>query len=180
MRLELATFISLLAFAVSTASLTISLLGYLRDRSKVRVWSTVSWQSNGPDPDTPLMHVRIANIGRRPVVILNLVKWAKGAKWWRPINSPTLDSPIITTLEQLDEYKRKSLAHLLATKLAEGEVLEMEFRPDDCHEFLALHEDPPLEATSLQIEDVAGRVYPVKGSEEHIQIMLNAWKKCNF
>ena len=108
-------------------------------------------------------------------MILNLVKRAGKSKWWRPIQSPAVDGEVLTTVEQLEELKRKSLAHLVAAKLAEGEVLEVEFRPEDCDEFIALHEDPPIEATSLQIEDVTGRLYSVKDSKKNLAVLIKAW-----
>ncbi len=108
-------------------------------------------------------------------MVLNLVKRAGKSKWWRPIQPPTVDGEVLNTVEQLEELKRKSLAHLVAAKLAEGEVLEVEFRPEDCDEFIALHEDPPIEAISLQIEDVTGRLYSVKDSKKNLAVLIKAW-----
>ena len=111
MTIELPIAVSLMAFAVSVASLAISLFGYSRDRSKLRAWSTIVWQSNGPEPQTPIMHIRVANIGRRPVMVLNLVKRSGRSKWWRGIQQPGLDGEVISTVEQLERLKQKSLAH---------------------------------------------------------------------
>ena len=172
---ELPVAISLLAFAVSVASLTISLLAYLRDRSKLHVWSTIGWQFNGPEPQTPVMRIRIANIGRRPVLVLNLIKKAGKAKWWRSIQQPDLGGKVISTVEQIRELKEKWLAHHVAVKLGEGEILELSFQPEDCHEFIGTHEDPPVQATSLQVEDVSGRLYSVRDSTKNLAVLMQAW-----
>ncbi|MDN0085312.1 hypothetical protein QU487_21665 [Crenobacter sp. SG2305] len=167
--------ISLLAFTVSVASLTISLLNYLRDRSKLKVWSEICWQHNGPEPEIPHLHIRIANMGRRPTVVLNLVKRDGKAKWWRPIPPPILDEAI-TGVAQFDDLRRKSLAHLVSAKLAEGEILEIVFRPEDCHEFVSVREDAIFEAKTLQVEDAFGKLYSVKNSEKNILLLMKAWQ----
>ncbi len=173
--IEVPVAISLLAFAVSVASLTISFFAYLRDRSKLRVWSTIGWQFNNPELRTPVMHIRIANIGRRPILVLNLVKCAGTSKWWRSIQQPELDGTVINTIEQSQEIRKKWLAHRVAVKLGEGEILELSFHPEDGDEFIGTHEDSPIQATRLEIEDVSGRRYPVKDSEKNIPILLEAW-----
>lgn len=172
---EVPVAISLLAFAVSVASLTISLFAYLRDRSKLRVWSTIGWQFNGPEPQTPVMHIRIANVGRRAVLVLNLVKSAGKSKWWRSIQQPDFGRKVISTAEQIQELKEKWLAHHVAVKLGEGEILELSFQPEDCHEFIGTHKAPPIWATSLQIEDVSGRLYSVRDSAKNLAILVQAW-----
>lgn len=175
MTIELPVAIALMAFAVSVASLAISLFGYLRDRSKLRAWSTLVWQHNGPEPETPLMHIRIANIGRRSVLVLNLVKRAGKSRWWRPIQQPDFEGEVICMVEKIQELKKKSLAHHVAVKLGEGEILELVFSPENCSEFIATYEDPPVVATHLEIEDVSGRVYSVKDSEKNLVALLKAW-----
>lgn len=168
------TVISFLALAVSAVSLTVSLLGYLRDRSKLRVWSTVSWQWNGPESDTPVLHIQIANLGRRPAVILNLVKRAGKTKWWRSVQRPELPGQETLSVKQLIELKRSSLAHLVSLKLNEGEIFELAFTPEDFHEFIATHDTPIVEATLLEIEDVFGKMYPVKDSTKNLAKFLKA------
>ena len=58
---------SLLGMLLGTAGLTVSILNYLRDRSKVRV--TLQW--NMVDTHTKQVHglVRVTNVGRRVVYV---------------------------------------------------------------------------------------------------------------
>lgn len=174
---ELPTLIALMAFAVSALSLTVSSLGYLRDRSKLRVSSNMTWLFNGPELDTPVLKIQIANLGRRPVVILNLVKRAGKLKWWRSIKRHELPDQDIA--KQIEEIHRQSLAQMISIKLNEGEILELAFLPDDCPEFIATHEDPIVEAASLEIEDASGRLYPVKDSQKNLATLLKAWNAKN-
>lgn len=139
------------------------------------MWSMIGWLANGPEPQTPVMHIRIANVGRRPVLVLNLVKRAGKTKWWRSIQQPNLGGEVISTVEQIQELKEKWLAHHVAVKLGEGEILELSFQPEDCHEFIGTHEDPPVQATSLQIEDVSGRLYSVRDSTKNLAVLIKAW-----
>jgi hypothetical protein len=176
MNIETPVAISLLAFAVSIASLTVSLFSYLRDRSKLRVWSNIVWQFNGSEPETPVMHVFIANTGRRPVVILNFVKRAGRRKWWRTIQRPMLDVDVINSIEQIQELKKKSLAQHAAIKLGEGEIFELTFHSDNLQEFIATHDDDPIEATNIQIEDVTGKLYSVKDAKKNL---VSLYKACN-
>lgn len=175
---ELPTVIALMAFAVSALSLTVSSLSYLRDRSKLRVSSNMTWRSNGPESDTPILKIQIANLGRRPVVLLNLVKRAGKLKWWRSIKRHE-PSDQDTFEKQIEEIHRHSLAQMISIKLSEGEILELAFLPDDCPEFIATHEDPIVEATSLEIEDASGRFYPVKDSQKNLATLLKAWSAKN-
>ena len=171
MALEASVVISLLAFAVSVSSFAVSLLAYFRDRSKVRTWSEIIWDTSGIKHRTPFLHVYVVNEGRRPVVMLNLLKRHGASKWWAPIKQPNLSEDIFEAIKQL----KKSPAQDVAVRLAEGEILEIVFDPDDCPEFIADHEDPPVEATELQIQDVTGKIYPVKNSASGLKTLFEAW-----
>jgi hypothetical protein len=108
-------------------------------------------------------------------MILNLVKRSGRSKWWQGIQQAGLDGEVISTVEQIERIKQKSLAHHVAVKLSEGEILEFTFRPDDCDEFIATHEELPVAAKELQIEDVSGKLYPVKGSRNDLVTLIKAW-----
>jgi len=173
--LETAIVISTLALLVAAASFAVALLNYLRDRSKLQASSTIMWENQaGPSP-TPAMFIRITNLGRRPVMILNLVKHAGKEKWWRTLQTPQLDGEL--TQERLQEFQSKLLAHRVAVKLAEGETLELVFRPtdEDCAEFIFTHGAEALQAEELYVEDVSGKTYAVAGSQKGLATLLRAW-----
>jgi hypothetical protein len=166
--------VAVVALLLSASSLAVSVLTYRRDRSKVRAWSKILWHENGPEPSTPVMQVRIMNVGRRPIALMHLVKKAGRNAWSRTLMRPQLNAK--DTFEVIQELERTSLAHIAAIKLAEGEVFEHAFRPEDCDEFIASHLERPTYADILLIEDVAGKRYPVQNSAEHLKEMLAAWK----
>jgi hypothetical protein len=165
----------MLAFGVSVSSLTISILSFARDRSRIRAWSEILWQRVGEE-EIPQMRVYISNSGRRSIHILNLVKISGKSKWWRSINSPEVEGGLITSIEQIEEIKEKWLAHNVSVKLGEGEIIELSFKPSDSHEFWSLHEESPMLATKLYIEDVLKRKYPVRGASKCIDTLSKAWK----
>lgn len=61
---RIAIAISVLAIVISLGSLTVSLLAFLRDRTRVRVTSTFY-----PEPGHAQIRLSIVNVGRRPVVL---------------------------------------------------------------------------------------------------------------
>jgi hypothetical protein len=166
--------VAVVALLLSASSLAVSILTYRRDRSKVRAWSMIVWRENGPEPSTPVMQVRIMNVGRRPIALMHLVKKAGRDTWSRTLMRPQLNAK--DAFEAIRELERTSLAHIAAIKLAEGEVFEIAFRPEDCDEFIAVHLERPAYANTLLIEDVVGSRYPVQNSAEHLKEMIAAWK----
>lgn len=137
------------------------------------------WENQGAESPTPAMFVRITNVGRRPVMILNLVKCAGKEKWWRALQAPQVEGEL--TNERFQEFQSKLLAHHAAVKLAEGETLELVFRPNDndCAEFIFTHGEEPAEAQELYVEDVSGNAYVIKGSQEGLSTLLKAWGHMN-
>jgi hypothetical protein len=162
------------ALLLSAFSFAVSILTYRRDRSKVHAWSKIEWRENGPEPSTPVMRVRIMNVGRRPIALMHLVKKAGRNIWSRTLMRPQLDAK--DGFEVVRELERTSLAHIAAIKLAEGEVFEIAFRPEDCEEFVATHLENPAYADTLLIEDVMVNRYPVQGAAEHLKKMMGHWK----
>ena len=108
--------------------------------------------------------------------MLSLVKRAGRAKWWRPIQNSAFNGKVIDSPERIEKVRDGALAHRAAIKLAEREIVELILRPKDGSEFIATHEDPPVQAKYLQVEDVTGRLYTIKNSKKNIPILLKAWK----
>src|SRR5216683_2763332 len=117
--------------------------------------------------ETPVLHVRIQNKGRRPILILNLIMRAGRAKWSRYLNQPIMDMPNVRDGQTLiQEIARRHVAQAVAVKLAEDEVFELAFHPEDCRdEFIGTQWDPPAIAEKLLVEDVTGHCYSVRGSK---------------
>src|SRR6478752_7834524 len=67
---NLTTIVAVIALLFSFSGLTVSILAYRRDRSRVRAWSSVEWVPNGPETSTVRLRIRIANGGRRPVALM--------------------------------------------------------------------------------------------------------------
>ena len=165
---------ALVALLFSASSLAVSVLNYRRDRSKVRAWSTLEW-IGGLDQSGPVLRVRIVNEGRRPVALMSLVKKKGQAIWWRSLIRPKLSTT--DAFKAIVEIERSRLAHVAALKLGEGEAFELEFRPGDSDEFLALHLEVPEYAEMLLIEDVAGKRYPVLNSAKDLKEALTEWRR---
>lgn len=167
--------ISVIALSVSVCSFVIVLLAYRRDRTNVHAWSTISWWADRSDTGMPIMYVRIVNVGRRPVSMLNLVKVSPDATWSRSLwRAESGGKPKVVDVETAVDYmQRRSVAHSAAITLGEGAVYELMFRPDDVDEFIDDHEYEVRVAISLLIEDVTGKRYPVKNSVKNLQQLLD-------
>lgn len=125
----------------------------------------------------PVMHVRVANVGRRPIYILNLVMTTGRSRWWQPLQQlPIEGSARADPVKLIEEIRRRSVAHVAALKLVEGDMYERLFRPEDCPDFINTHEDPVIEAQRLLVEDVTGICYAVKKSEKHLKQLFAAWR----
>ena len=135
------------------------------------------WHEERPGLSVPIMHVRIANVGRRPIFILNLVMRAGRANWSQPLQRPDVEESVRTDPSKyMQEIRRKSVAHVAAIKLIEGEIYELLFRPEDCPDFINTHEDPLIYAQRLLVEDVTGTCYAVMKSEKHLKQLFAAWR----
>jgi hypothetical protein len=121
------------------------------------------------------MHIKVANTGRRPILILSLVKTAGKIKWYRTLHNPMTDKKVLITNNNLEEFMDGNLAHNAAKKLHEGEVIEYVFLPEDCDEFMHTHINPPIQAKRLQIEDITGKLHNIKNSSTAIQELMKAW-----
>ena len=167
----------ILAAVLSVASLVISLLNYLRDRPRVKAWAEIGWHRRGPTPESemPCMRIRIANLGRRPILLLNLRMKNANGHWSRTLKAPMTSSaeplPVDDAFRLLDQHV---LAQNSAVKLAEGDVLDLPFWPDDATDFVDIHSDEPKAAIALYIEDGAGRCHRVKRDTRSLTTLFAA------
>lgn len=174
---QLPVVISIVALLVSACGFTVAVLAYRRDNSKIRAWSTLIWHQEGPELSVPVVHVCIANVGRRPIFVLNLVMKRGGSRWSQPLQHPVVDeSARSDPWKYIQEVRRKSVAHAAALKLIEGEIYELLFRPEDRPDFINTHEDPVIFAQRLLVEDVTGACYAVTESEKHLKRLFAAWR----
>lgn len=175
---QLPIIISIVALLVSACGFTVAVLAYRRDNSKIRAWSTLVWHEEGPELSVPVMHVRAANVGRRPIFVLNLVMRSGRSNWSQPLQHPVVDESARTdALKYIQEIRRKSVAHVAAVKLIEGDVYELLLRPEDCPDFINTHEEPVAYAQRLLVEDVTGTCYAVTKSDEHLKQLFAAWRR---
>lgn len=91
--------------------------------SELRAWSTIHWHQVGTKLETPVMHFRIANKGRRPILILNLIMRTGRAKWSRHLNQPIMEMPNARDGRTLiQEIERGHVAQAVAVELAKASV----------------------------------------------------------
>lgn len=173
---QLPVYVSILALVVSVSSLILAALAYRRDRSNVRAWSNIVWQQMGPEPNetSPMMHVRIVNLGRRPVLVLDLVMKNGRLTWRRSLKEPDFGKKVIGVSDVVEMFHNKSAAHEVAVKLNEGEAFELVFREEDKYDFILTSVDPIVFAEQLFIEDVSGARSPVESSKGHLRVMRSA------
>jgi hypothetical protein len=163
-------YLSVFALVVAVGSFVVSILNYRRDSGKVLAWSTILHERSGSTPEstTLVMRIRILNKGRRPVSILNLVMVADDVRWFTSFKRPDFGKKEISAEEYFQEIYQRSAAHLLAIRLNEGEAFEVTYRPEDEYEFLHVREDDALLAKELLVEDLSGKIYPVRDSAKHL------------
>jgi hypothetical protein len=165
----------LLAIVLSVASFVLSVLNYLRDRPSVKVWSQIEYHARGstPDAQTPALRIRVANLGRRPAVLLNLVSRSGGMCWSQRLTNPNTGkaSPLSVeeTVRLIDKH---SLAQNSAVRLLEGDVLDLVFWPDDCTDFMHWETEPARTAEKLFIEDCTGKRHRVKGDAKNLAVFF--------
>jgi hypothetical protein len=163
------------AIILSVASLTLSLLSYLRDRPGLRVSSEIFYYRRGPaaDSQTPALRIRAANHGRRPAVLTSLVSRAGRLTWWQPLTEPKSPIPPPQTIsEAIEAADEHFLAQNSAVRLTEGEVLDLLFWPDDAYRFVHLATDPAVTANRLYIEDSAGKTYRVRNDAKNLDVLF--------
>lgn len=176
----MADFIPTTALVLSVAGLGLSILNYLRDRSKIEVWSDVLYHRKGDTPDslTPMLRIRVANLGRRPAVILNLVKESGTQRWSQPLKEPNFpEDKSLNIAEVTKLLENHSLAQNSAIRLMEGDVVDFCFWPEDCPRFIATHVDDEEmpHADKLFVEDCAGDLHKVRDSDKNLKTLFGAW-----
>lgn len=173
--------LSIAALVISIASFILSILAHRRDSGKVHAWSTILWEEVGKldenseerKLDIHIMKIRIRNGGRRPVSVLNLVMESEdGSKWFRSFQRPKFDKESISIDEFVQEVHQRSAAHLLAVRLDEDQAFEAIYRSEENFSFLSLRHEPPAWAKRLYVEDLSGKLYPVKDSVNNLDIFL--------
>ncbi|TBU76191.1 hypothetical protein [Phytopseudomonas daroniae] len=172
MSFDTGIFIALLALLVSCVSMGVSLYNVVRDRARIKAYSSIYYDhSRSLEPD-PSLRIRVVNVGRRPVMLAYLVKSSREGEWastLRPIQPPEESGG------QLGVWIDKAmLAQHSALRLAEGEVFEMLIHREDYGFHLCnCSGDSVLEAEKLYVEDVQGRRYFVKGSRKNIARLIS-------
>lgn len=169
--------IALAALLLSTIGLTVSLFTYFRDRPRVRAWAEVIWHHRGEHQDdlVPMLRVRIVNLGRRPIALLNLALWGQGQRWSHFLKEPELPDQQLPHREITRFFDRYALAQNSAIRLPEGDILDLTFWPDDCPTFIFTHHDPMAEAERIYVEDCAGTRYRVKNDTDGLRKLFEAW-----
>jgi hypothetical protein len=165
-------FISCTALIISIISLTFTIYNILRDRGKVTAWAEIFYDSSkDPDKPPPALRVRVVNSGRRPIVILHIVKEAKTGTWFSSIVDPVL--PIDENGNLLRPPKVKDfVAQNSCLTLREGEVFEIIINYDEHLGELVNFDGENVHFTKkLYIEDVLKNRYYVKKSFENIKIL---------
>lgn len=170
-------FIPLIALVLSIIGLTVSILGYFRDRPRVRAWAEIVWHGGGKDPDgsVPMLRIRIVNLGRRPIALLNLALRGKGQRWSLFLKEPEFPDQQLTLDEVVKLFDRHSLAQNSAIRLPEGDILDLAFWPDDCPKFVFTHFEPMAEAERMYVEDCAGARYRVRNDTASLRKLFEAW-----
>lgn len=172
------SFTPVLALILSVMGLTISLLNYLRDQARPRAWCEVVYHHKGPRPDSviPSMRIRIANLGRRPAVLLMLELRGNRRTWYRPLKDPDLPSTsndnFHKVIEALEEH---ALAQNSALRLLEGDVVDLMFWPDDCPDFILTVDGSCATADKIYVQDCRGRRSRVLGDQKALRVMFEAW-----
>jgi hypothetical protein len=163
--------ISSIALVVSTINLVFTIYNIFRDRGKVTAWAEISYDtSKDPDNPPPALRVRVVNSGRRPIVILYIVKEAKTRIWFSSIVDPVL--PIDENGKLLRFPKNKDfVAQNSCLTLREGEVFEWIIDYEEHLGELIFDDGNFHFAKKLYIEDVLKNRYYVKKSFENIKIL---------
>lgn len=166
------------AISVSLVSLAISFLGFFRDRARLNAWAEIVHVHGGPGPDDfyPVLRIRVANLGRRPIVLVQLGFQGKSGRWFEPINqdSPTKgpDEPWALFLERIATLE---LAQTSAVRLNEADVVDVVLRPEDGSRLILTAIDPIEEARRVFFMDAAGRRYRVRNDAVCIEQLLSAF-----
>lgn len=169
--------IPLVALLLSIVGLTISILAYHRDRPKVRAWAEIIWHQRGPQPDSsvPMLRIRIVNLGRRPIALLELGLRGKTQLWSTSLKEPEFPDQQLSPGEIGTIFDRHSLAQNSVVRLPEGDILDLVFWPEDCPFFIFTHSGPIVEAERIYVEDCAGARYRVKNDTKSLRQLFDAW-----
>lgn len=164
------------AFALSLVSITLSIASFARDRAKLIARTEVRWSAEGPDGEFthPTMIVRLVNLGRRPIVLVDFEAKSNTRSWtWRISGSGGFEQ------EAGLSHEHRHLAQHAAIRLAEGDVAEVIFARSDATSFIWHHEEPVEYATRLFVVGCSGHRYEVKGSGKALKTLLNSWDKAH-
>lgn len=132
---------------------------------------------------TACMYLRIANHGRRPAVLLDLVMVEGRTRWSRRRWSTKLTEPKMPgkRVRSIDEAVRAHESHYLAqnsaVRLAEGEVLDLRFWPNDFTRFIQTNFEPIATANRLYVTDFSGRKIRVTGDQSCLEKLYEAWRQ---
>lgn len=186
--MDISNIIAISALLISLITLIFTIFNFLRDRSKVRVWSELYYTpaSNSTDLDklVPNLKIRIVNAGRRPIVISALIQVSLNFEYRSTsIIPPNLPHDGLGTLLNIPSIEDFSVQNT-SLVLDEGKAFEIFIRYDDWMHYL-INEDYDRngyyeEVEKLYIEDVFKNKFYVKNSKENIEKFWNDFnnKEC--
>lgn len=166
------------AITISLVSLAISFFGFFRDRAQLNAWAEIIWVQRGPSIEGayPMLRIRVANLGRRPSVVLKLALHGASGRWFESVDRSSLikraDESMFAFLERI---ATPELAQSTAVRLAEADVLDIAFLPEDGSRLVLTAIDPIEEAEKAFFVDVAGRHYRVRNDTACIRQLLSAF-----
>lgn len=120
--------------ALGLAGLTVTILTYRRDRSRILATSRIEWHRTGVAPDTPLMRIRIQNTGQRPVVVTQLVARAGNQDWCLPLDVRSFSLQNEEDLKQAIQSLLREPA--VPIELAEGKYFDKVYSPEECDDLV--------------------------------------------
>ena len=166
----IATVISVIALFFSAISLGFTIYNILRDRGKINVWSEIYFDSSKSfENPPPALKIRIVNSGRRPIIIVKIVKKSEKSEWSTSIVNPSLPKDENGFLLEAPTPK-DFLAQNTCLVLREGEVHEWIIDYEEhLSNLIHLHDDEVHFASKLYIEDVLKKRYYVKDSLQNIK-----------
>ena len=173
---DLPIIISVAALLISGCSFAAVVFSIRRETGRICAWTSVSLENQ--TPGRARMHLYVANIGHRPVLIRNLIRTAGKSTWRSLLNAPSIgDGERVTNVSPAPGgLVRKSVAHLSTVKLCEAEVFEVVFEAKDFATFTKAYERDICIAMQLFVDDVTGRRYPVADAEENLEKLGRAWR----
>ncbi len=148
------------AIAISVISFAISAYSILRDKSQIKAWSYLFYDT----ADKPSLRIIVLNTGRRPINLQCICfEYSEGVSR-RPFNNIC----IITDKKGRFQGIEDMLAHRTCIRLNEGEVYEENINNEDSFHILHIEGNKAEEPKIMWVEDVEGKKYKIKKARKTI------------